>query len=307
MALNESNFRTKNSLPDMELIAEEQAIAIGRLESKLKKIEEQNEVLREKLRLCEEDCSLKEAEYIKKFIASDIRLAQAEFLLPFKRPHLSSQLGTDSGKVALSDNESSEIVHPALDFIYHKAQELIKSVKSEQQQSYDDLLAWKFTPDSASGRRLMTCFRQLLERNEGLGAINENDSLSKLESETKVQDSCIRECLKTAQDFNAALLESTVDLDGVQNSLFVLKNKLNKAENLIAALKASFFFHTYFTQCNFIFIFDNFTGYAEYEKVNPNQSDALIAAALATLSQQAMNPHDDDDEEEEDQGDEVAE
>lgn len=75
------------------LRAEEQAIAIGRLESKLKKIEEQNEILRkysiknnlwilgEKLRLCEEDCSLKEAEDIKSFIASDIRLAQAEFLL----------------------------------------------------------------------------------------------------------------------------------------------------------------------------------------------------------------------------------
>nr|CDS29512.1 Pre mRNA splicing regulator female lethal(2)D [Hymenolepis microstoma] len=280
MALNESNFRTKSSLPDMELIAEEQAIAIGRLENKLKKIEEQNEVLREKLKLCEEDCSLKEAEYIKNYIASGIRLAQAEFLLPCKRPRLSSQSGADSGKEdVLSEYESPDIIHPALDFIYQKAQELIKSVKSEQQQSYDDLLAWKFTPDSASGRRLMTCFRQLLEKNEGLGAINENDSLSKLESETQVQDSCIRECLKTAQDFNAALLESTVDLDGVQNSLFALKNKLNKAENLIATLKA------------------------EYEKVNPNQSDALIAAALATLSQQAMNPQ----EEEEVQGEEAAE
>ncbi|VDL18773.1 unnamed protein product [Hymenolepis diminuta] len=270
MAVNDPNFRTKNSLPDMELIAEEQAIAIGRLESKLKKIEEQNEILREKLRLCEEDCSLKEAEDIKSFVASDIRLAQAEFLLPCKRSRLSSQSGVDSGKEdAPTEYESSHFVHPAVDFIYHKAQELIKSEKSEQQQSYDDLLAWKFTPDSASGRRLMTCFRQLLERNESLGAINGNDSLSKLESETQVQDSCIRECLKTAQDFNAALLESAVDLDGVQNSLFALKNKLNKAENLIAKLKA------------------------EYEKVNPGQSDALIAAALATLSQQAMNPHED--------------
>lgn len=52
----------------------------------------------------------------------------------------------------------------------------------------------------------MTCFRQLLQRNESLGAINETDSLSKLESETQDQDMCIRECLKTAQGMSGIIV-----------------------------------------------------------------------------------------------------
>ncbi|KAM7534331.1 hypothetical protein Aperf_G00000109810 [Anoplocephala perfoliata] len=264
MAGSEASSRTKNSLPDMELVAEEQTIAIGRLESKLKKIEEQNKNLIEEIRRCSESQSLKEAESLRHFIASDIRLAQAESILPCKRLRLSSDVDPHD-EINVVENESFETVHPAVDFVYQKGHELVKTEKSQQQQSYDDLIAWKFNPDSISGRRLITCFRHLLERNKSLGAINESDSLSKLESETQLQDSCIRECMKTAQDFNTALLESSVDLDGVQNSLFALKKKLNKAENLIAALKD------------------------EYEKVNPGQSDALIGAALASLSQQAIN------------------
>ena len=38
-------------------------------------------------------------------------------------------------------------------------------------------------------------------------------------------------------ELNAVLQESTLDLDGVQSSLFTLKMQLNKAEELINALK----------------------------------------------------------------------
>lgn len=47
----------------------------------------------------------------------------------------------------VDENELSEIVHPAVDFVYHKAHDLVKAEKSQQQQSYDDLIAWKFNPD----------------------------------------------------------------------------------------------------------------------------------------------------------------
>lgn len=45
----------------------------------------------------------------------------------------------------------------------------------------------------------MTCMRNLLERNKQLGAVNQMDRLTTLESETQMQASCIREYMKTAQ------------------------------------------------------------------------------------------------------------
>ena len=45
----------------------------------------------------------------------------------------------------------------------------------------------------------MACMRNLLEQNKHLGAVNQMDRLTALESETQMQASCIREYLKTAQ------------------------------------------------------------------------------------------------------------
>ncbi len=48
-------------------------------------------------------------------------------------------------------------------------------------------MAWKFTPDSASGKRLMARCRQLHQENEDLGRMIASGKLSKLESELALQ------------------------------------------------------------------------------------------------------------------------
>ena len=50
-----------------------------------------------------------------------------------------------------------------------------------------ELVAWKFTPDSASGKRLMARCRQLHQENEDLGRMIASGKLSKLESELALQ------------------------------------------------------------------------------------------------------------------------
>lgn len=53
------------------------------------------------------------------------------------------------------------ILDPAVDFVYQKACEAAQSGKMRLQQSYDDLIAWKFTPDryfSPSSRDLSVAF-----------------------------------------------------------------------------------------------------------------------------------------------------
>ncbi|VDD81713.1 unnamed protein product [Mesocestoides corti] len=266
MAATEATAQSMNSLASMELLAEEQAAAINHLELQLKKIEEENEQLIEKQKLLDEEISKKQAAAIQQFITSEVRLAHAMSVLPVKRPRRSSE--KESEDEAREQLCQTGILNPAVNFVYQKGYEAAQAGKSRLQQSYDDLIAWKFTPDSASGMRLMSCMRQLLEKNKHLGSINQMDRLLSLESETQMQASCIQEYMKTAQELDAVLQESSTDLDGVQSSLFTLKKQLNKAEALINALKA------------------------EYDKQNPGQSDALIAAALATLSEQAIAAED---------------
>ncbi|CDI97882.1 Pre mRNA splicing regulator female lethal2D [Echinococcus multilocularis] len=282
----------------MELLAEEQTITIKQLELKLKKIEEENERLIEKQKAQEEDLSRREADVIRRFLVSNVRLAHVLSVLPSKLRRKSSdsefdydgaddpadEYGEAVGSVKVKElTHRLNVIDPAIDFVYQKACEAAQSGKMRLQQSYDDLIAWKFTPDSASGKRLMACMRKLLEQNKHLGAINQMDRLAALESETQVQVSCILEYMKTAQELNAVLQESSTDLDGVQSSLFTLKKQLNKAEALVNVLKE------------------------EYEKVNPGQSDSLITAALTRLSQQAMAAESENTETEEVEGGEPRE
>ncbi|VDM16924.1 unnamed protein product [Hydatigera taeniaeformis] len=305
MTTNEASTQPRNSLANLELLAEEQTIAIKELESKIKKIEEENEKLIEKQKSQQEDLSRREAAAIRRFIVTDARLAHILSVMPSKLRRKSSDVEFDSEGVEDSIDDYGEevrsvkvkeqihqlnVLDPAIDFVYQKASEAAQSGKMRLQQSFDDLIAWKFTPDSASGKRLMACMRELLERNKHLGAINQMDRLSALESETQMQVSCIREYMKTAQELNAVLQESSTDLDGVQSSLFTLKKQLNKAEALVTALKVrSRSVYTFGVHIGYHYASDwIFTLKEEYEKVYPGQSDSLITAALTRLSQQAV-------------------
>ncbi|VDL93851.1 unnamed protein product [Schistocephalus solidus] len=191
-----------------------------------------------------------DAEALLRLVASEFRLAQAyTFLVEMTATTPISVLG---------QLHHGGLLSPALSALYRAAIEHAKVTKTKLKQSFDDLTAWKFSPDSPSGKRLMTCMRQLLAKNEGLGRINEADRLASLESEAAMQATCIDEFLKTNQE--SVLEESSFDLEGLQSSLLILKQQLCLAESLLDDLKR------------------------EYEVHRPGQVDALIEAALADLS-----------------------
>ncbi|VDK79549.1 unnamed protein product [Dibothriocephalus latus] len=218
-----------------------------------------------------------DAEALQRFVASEFRLAQAQTFLPYKRARFSlSSVSTEKTTAATTTTTPASILgqlhhggllSPALNTLYRAAIEHAKVTKTKLKQSFDDLTAWKFSPDSPSGKRLMTCMRQLLAKNESLGRVNEADRLASLESEAAMQATCIEEFLKTNQE------ESSFDLEGLQSSLLILKQQLCLAESLLDDLKR------------------------EYEVHCPGQVDALIEAALTDLSQ--LQESVDDGEEEE--------
>ncbi|KAL7056739.1 hypothetical protein AAHC03_020675 [Spirometra sp. Aus1] len=256
---------SKNSLEAMENIVKQQVAAIGQLDASLSALEKENERLAAEQRAIEASTAKAEAEALRRFVASEFRLAQAHTFLPYKRArHCLSSVSTEATTTmpvsTLDYLHYGGLLSPALSALYRAAIEHAKVTKTKLKQSFDDLTAWKFSPDSPSGKRLMTCMRQLLAKNEGLGRVNEADRLTALESEAAMQATCIEEFLKTNQELESVLEESSFDLEGLQSSLLILKQQLCLAQSLLDDLKR------------------------EYEVHRPGQADALIEAALTNLS-----------------------
>ena len=66
-------------------------------------------------------------------------------------------------------------------------QQELEETKKKMQETQEELSAWKFTPDSATGKRLMAKCRQLLQENEDIGKMISSGRLAKLENELAMQ------------------------------------------------------------------------------------------------------------------------
>lgn len=64
-------------------------------------------------------------------------------------------------------------------------------------QAQNELSAWKFTPDSNTGKRLMAKCRLLYQENEELGRMTSNGRMAKLEGDLALQKSFSEEVKKS--------------------------------------------------------------------------------------------------------------
>lgn len=58
----------------------------------------------------------------------------------------------------------------------------LQATKAKLEETQNELAAWKFTPDSNTGKRLMAKCRLLYQENEELGKMTSNGRLAKLEA-----------------------------------------------------------------------------------------------------------------------------
>ena len=61
------------------------------------------------------------------------------------------------------------LIDPAVNLVIQRLTKECDSLKKQAEEARDELAAWKFTPDSATGKRLMAKCRQLYQENEDLG------------------------------------------------------------------------------------------------------------------------------------------
>lgn len=113
-------------------------------------------------------------------------------------------------------------------------QQELEDTKKKLQDTQEELSAWKFTPDSATGKRLMSKCRQLLQENEDIGKMISSGRLNKLENELAMQKALCEEMKKNQEEMDDFVQELDLDVEGMQSTIYFLQQQLKDAKKTIA-------------------------------------------------------------------------
>nr|SVE74509.1 EOG090X0FYD [Daphnia barbata] len=136
-----------------------------------------------------------------------------------------------------SSSLRSSLLDPAVNvLIQHLRRELEKS-KSALEETQNELSAWKFTPDSNTGKRLMAKCRLLYQENEELGRMISSGRLAKLEGDLALQRNFSEEMKKSQSELDEFLLELDEDVEGMQSTIYFLQQQLRQARDQLSVIQ----------------------------------------------------------------------
>lgn len=153
----------------------------------------------------------------------------------------------------------SALLDPAVNLLFDKLKKELKATKAKLEETQNELAAWKFTPDSNTGKRLMAKCRLLYQENEELGKMTSNGRLAKLETELAMQKSFSEEVKKSQSGKNNSsenshslllmhsnsfvvelddfLQELDEDVEGMQSTILFLQQELKTTRDRIQILE----------------------------------------------------------------------
>lgn len=132
----------------------------------------------------------------------------------------------------------SNLVDPAINLIFIKLKNELKATKAKLEDTQNELTAWKFTPDSNTGKRLMAKCRLLYQENEELGKIVSNGRLAKLESDLSLHRNMCEELKRSQSDVEGIIQDLDVDVEGLTSTIILLQQKLKTSDERIAQLES---------------------------------------------------------------------
>ncbi|XP_005177555.1 pre-mRNA-splicing regulator female-lethal(2)D [Musca domestica] len=131
----------------------------------------------------------------------------------------------------------SALLDPAVNLLFQKLKKELKATKAKLEETQNELSAWKFTPDSNTGKRLMAKCRLLYQENEELGKMTSNGRLAKLETELSMQKSFSEEVKKSQSELDDFLQELDEDVEGMQSTILFLQQELKTTRDRIQVLE----------------------------------------------------------------------
>ncbi|CAN0350550.1 unnamed protein product [Lampetra planeri] len=142
------------------------------------------------------------------------------------------------GQLSSASHLRSCLVDPAVNLLFTKMKSELQQSKDKLQQAHDELSAWKFTPDSQTGKKLMSKCRMLIQENQELGRQLSQGRVAQLEAELALQKKYSQE-LKSGQDeLNDFIIQLDEEVEGMQSTILVLQQQLKEARHKLQQVSA---------------------------------------------------------------------
>lgn len=122
----------------------------------------------------------------------------------------------------------STLVDPALNLMFEKMRSEIETSRIKVEEMQNELSAWKFTPDSTTGKRLMAKCRLLHNENEELGKEMSTGWVAQLTGNLALQKKFSDEMKKSQSEMDEFLLELEEEVEGMQNTIYYLQQQLKE-------------------------------------------------------------------------------
>ncbi|CAH1799092.1 unnamed protein product [Owenia fusiformis] len=132
----------------------------------------------------------------------------------------------------------SMLLDPAINLMFQRMKKEMDNSRDKLEQAQKDLAAWKFTPDSQTGKRLMARCRMLLQENEDLGKTIASGRIAKLEGDIALEKTLVSELKKSQAETDEFLVELDEDVEGMQSTIYFLQQQLKDTKDRIVALEA---------------------------------------------------------------------
>ncbi|CAG0882070.1 unnamed protein product [Darwinula stevensoni] len=125
---------------------------------------------------------------------------------------------------------------PAVNLVSCRLKRDLDDLKRRLEETQNELNAWKFTPDSNTGKRLMAKCRLLYQENEELGKMVSAGRVAKLEGDLALQKNFSAELKKSQSELEEFLSELDEDVEGLQSTIYYLQKQLQETKDQVEQL-----------------------------------------------------------------------
>ncbi|XP_072302566.1 pre-mRNA-splicing regulator WTAP-like [Eucyclogobius newberryi] len=127
----------------------------------------------------------------------------------------------------------SAMVDPAINLVFLKMKTELEQTKDKLEQAQNELSAWKFTPDSQTGKKLMAKCRMLIQENQELGRQLSQGRIAQLEAELALQKKYSEELKSSQDELNDFIIQLDEEVEGMQSTILVLQQQLKESRQLL--------------------------------------------------------------------------
>lgn len=121
------------------------------------------------------------------------------------------------------------LLDPAVNLLFDKMIDELKETKNKLEQAQSELSAWKFTPDSQTGKKLMSRCRTLIAENQELGKQLSQGKVAQLEAELALQKKYSEDLKQSQEELNEFVIQLDEEVEGMQSTIQLLQQQLNDA------------------------------------------------------------------------------